>query len=103
MKKIIIVLLVIFDFVSCFEVFHLTTEFYGWRTCGMVYDLSGKMIGADMTVQLKIVYKFFAFPVKTIWILVSQNGKYACVATGRGENQCDGNWKRYDFGGVFEK
>ena len=97
MKKIMIALLGIFIFVSFFELFHLTTEVKGWKTCAMVYDVSHKLIGTDFTTQLKITYKFFAFPIKTVWILVSQDGRYITTASGRGDRNCDGNWELQDL------
>ena len=75
MKKIIIGILIgVFICVSLFEIIHKTVEVDGSRTCAVIYDKLTERWHGNFVYQLKVVYKVFAFPVKTTWILLSDEG-----------------------------
>lgn len=67
-------------FISGFEVLHLKLEAMGVKDfCGFVYDgvdlLTGQR-GAQATIthQVKMVYKVFAWPIKTIYVYFTDDG-----------------------------
>ena len=97
MKKIFIGLIIgIFLCVSAFEVIHRSVEITGFKLCSVIYDTLTKQYRPDFVSGLRIMYKFFAFPVKTIWIQLSDDA--IAVANGRGEMHCDGDWKFKRYG-----
>ncbi len=77
--------------VSFFEVIHRSVEVDGWKTCSMIYDKLTEKWHPGFVYQMKVVYKFFALPVKTIWISLS--GDELATARGLGDDVCYGDWK----------
>ncbi len=92
MKKILLGILIgIFLCVSFFEIIHRTVEIDGWRMCAVMYDKLNKEWHPDFTYQVRIVYKFFAIPIKTVWLALSEDE--IAKADGLGKDICEGNWK----------
>ncbi len=65
------VLLGVFLCVSFFEFIHKTVEVSRMDFCGEMYDVLSKKWSPEIVYRLKVVYKFFAWPVKTIFIYLS--------------------------------
>jgi hypothetical protein len=81
----------IFLCVSFFEVVHKTVEVEGHKTvevegyktveverykgwvCGDIYDELTQQWNPDFVYHVKVIYKIFAWPVKTIWIYMSES------------------------------
>jgi len=61
-------------FINGIELIHLTLETTGKKDfCGFLIEgvdaITGqKRRGIDITHKVKIVYKFFAWPMKTVWV-----------------------------------
>lgn len=73
MKKILLGILIgIFICCSFFELIHLTVEKEDFQTCTIIYDKLTEKWHPDFTRCTKIAYKFFAFPIKTLWIYTSE-------------------------------
>ncbi len=97
MRKIIIGILIgILLCVSFFELIHRTVEVDGSRMCGMIYDKLLKQWHPGFVYQLKVIYKFFALPIKTTWICISEEG--IATSDGFGRDSCDGEWKFQKLG-----
>lgn len=75
MKKLLIgVFLGVFLSVSAFEIIHQTVELSveGSGMCAIIYDELTKRWNPDFTYRLKLVYKLFAYPVKIIYVSLSE-------------------------------
>jgi len=86
------ILIGIFMCVSLFEIIHLSVEVSGFPMCSIIYDRLTQQYRPDFVYQLRVIYKFFAYPIKTTWIALSEHGDIA-IANGKGERTCYGDWK----------
>ena len=75
MKKLITgflagVILTLFCVVSFIETIHIEVERVnvGVSFCAYLFDMAGKVYGEDLQNYIKITYKIFAKPIKTILI-----------------------------------
>lgn len=77
----------IFFCVSFFEIIHRTIEIQevsGWHTCAIIEDKLNHAWLPDIVYNLKITYKFFAWPSKILYVALSQHHQLG-VRTERGE------------------
>lgn len=84
MKKLIIGFVVgVFVCVSFFEFIHKTVEIDGTPLCAVIYDRLQQRYSGGFTTGLRITYKVFAWPVKTIWVYVNED-EIAVLRKGKG-------------------
>lgn len=74
----------VFCSVSMVELIHRTVEVERKDTCSIIYDALARQWQPDFVYSVKLTYKFFAWPVKTIHVLVSH--RQAAVLT-EGESE----------------
>ena len=78
-------LLGLFLSVSAFEAIHRLVEIEGTPICVGIYDSLARRWNPDFLYRVKLVYKVFAWPVKTVFISISES-QVAVQENG-------GNWR----------
>ncbi len=73
-KKVLVgIIMGIFLCCSFYEIIHKTIEITDYKVCSVIYDKLNDKWHPDFTRCLKVVYKVFAFPVKTIYVYNSKD------------------------------
>ena len=68
--------------VSLFEVIHKTVEIEAESyppLCSIIYDKLNQAWEPRILYQLKLTYKFFAWPVRTVWVMLDDQDAHIGV------------------------
>lgn len=68
MRLLLGILIGVFISISAFEFVHKSVEVEGGALCGMIVDGLGKDYRPGLVYQVKVIYKLFAWPMKTVYI-----------------------------------
>jgi len=87
-KKYIIGFLIgVFFSISCFEFVHKTVEIEGGAFCGAFVGGLSEKYDPGLIYQIKVVYKAFAWPMKTIHVYITDDREARMVVEENGQHR----------------